>query len=162
MNPKIKSFFINPWTIGIGCAIIPLFPITFFWNGLENLLICKIEIPIWGLILLTITTNCLGILGFWLITQYKDKKSKSSNFKYLEYIEDTINGAYYRWQYKYYNNIYLPCDVKMYCLKDKCLVVDDFCPVCKFIYIRENEDSQDELIAIIRYRIESKYGIMQV
>ena len=126
---KIKKFFKNPWTIGIGTAVFS-FLLTVFYdlikqkpilstienifnaigNGIWSFL--NFDLKIWWILI----GVAIVILALWLYSKYLDTKKETPPL-FLEYTKDEILDFKWEWEW-----------VKNYSGKYE---AQNICPICK-------------------------------
>lgn len=171
MNQKIKVILKNPWVISAVFFVLSTIPIAYFWNVvitffnlLWDSIIEKTEVPNWVLISLPMAGIALTIAVLRIITIYNKRKDQNQKTAYLEYTEDTFGTTYYRWTYiANSQNTFIPHNIRGCCKKCKCMLINGgYCPMCKTRTVIVNEHSQIALNALIRHKIDLKYGIILV
>ena len=155
---KIWLLFFLPVIIGL--LINWLTPInipgaiwkTIVWFG--DLFVIKINLPIWGIILLMFTIPLLiGVILFLQRT--------SSTVTYLAYTSDTFFGISWHWSYDggnvYDEDIIPRCPSCKTLLQPSNMVVNEFILVCSHCgFQKEFEYSYDELLNRVKKEIDRK------
>ena len=165
-----NSFWKNPWTVGTGTAILSVILLRFIdysantkilygiWSFIKKIGLWfnrQYESPFWFLILIFVSGGLLLLAILFLkFSVTSDKQQSSNEPSFLNYVSDTFEGVFYRWEYiKNYDGKYLITNFTAYCPTDKCILYYNECQIChKHFY---NLKANDELEILVRHRVEN-------
>lgn len=113
-NSKIKKFFLNPWTVGIGVAIFSFILtiigdvvkgekllstfiaiVTWLWNAILSFL--TFDLKVWWVLL-----GVIALFFFlWIYSKISDlKESVNTEPKFVQYTQDYLLGFKWEWTWE--------------------------------------------------------------
>ncbi len=173
---KIKKFFKNPWTIGIGTAVFS-FLLTVFYdlikqkpilstienifkaigNGIWSFL--NFDLKIWWILI----GVAIVILALWLYSKYLDTKKETPPL-FLEYTQDEILDLKWKWEWrKNYLGEYEAFNIHSICKKCDTPLVQEYRGVKYLKCLRCNEEyptlypNIDHVKMMIHDNVKRKY-----
>ncbi|MBG6130721.1 MULTISPECIES: hypothetical protein [unclassified Aquimarina] len=179
-----KKFLNNTWVVRIGGSIIAalglrlidlIFIDNLLWDKTKRLFSVLIDffntnysVKLYWLVLIPILFVITILLIFYLISLFIGNNNDSNQRKgypdWVNYNQDVFNGIQYRWRYNFFGSSYQIKNLKSYCNKCSCLLIDNKCPNCKKRYGYSLNTSSDgcllrpleEIEALIFHRIDNK------
>ena len=156
---KIKKFFLNPWTVGIGVAIFGFF-LTIVGDVVTGEKIFSTFVTgvrwAWKVILSFLTFDLkvcwvlLGIgvviLGLWIYSKVLDaKKIEPHEPPFLSYTQDDILGHRFEWEWKKdYSGKYGAENIRPICTKCGTPLVHEYIGLYKFKCLRCDKHYQKQ------------------
>lgn len=138
---KVKKFFLNPWTVGIGVALFGFLltiigdvvtgekifstlvtGLRWLWNSILSFL--NYNLKVWWVLI----GICVFALGLWLYSKILDTKEPEVHIPpFLEYTQDYILGYKWEWTWgKDYYDKYSVENLHPICMKCETPLCDDY------------------------------------
>lgn len=157
-----KSFWSNPWTIGIGTTVLATFILKLIdviadttilssiWHGIK--LFSNLNIKVWWVLILLVALFLIGLI----LSRIPVKESIQEQ-RWLQFTQMKYKDILVKWNYqKLYGNNYEINGYKFCCPKDGCELHYDRCPVCHAYYSAGNIDIS-EVQKVILHKIDTEY-----
>lgn len=165
----MREFLKNPWTIGIGTAILSVILLRILdkiaytkslfglWGITKGIILFfdkKYVVSLWFLILISFSVFLFFVLYFYLKSLLSKEIKNSNEPFFLNYTSDNFDGVLYKWRYfKNYNDKYSSTDYVAYCPKDNCILLHNTCSICHKYFSHIHNNSKLEVL--IGYKIEN-------
>lgn len=156
-----KSFWSNPWTIGIGTTVLATFVLKLvdgiadtkilssIWRGI--ILFLNLNIRVWWILILLIAVVLTGLILSKIQVKESAQEQRWLQFRQMKYKDILI-----KWNYqKLYGNNYEINGIKFCCPKDGCELHYN-CPVCHSFYSTNSIDIS-EVQKVIIHKIDTEF-----
>lgn len=165
----MRKFLKNPWTIGIGTAILSVILMRILdkiadtkllfglWNIIKKIILFfdkKYVVSLWFLILISFSVFLIFVLYFYLKSLLSKEIEEINDPNFLNYTSDNFDGVLYKWGYfKNYDDKYSSTDYVAYCPKDNCILLHNRCSICDKYFTEIH--SKSKLEVLIGHKIEN-------
>ncbi|WP_343705892.1 hypothetical protein [Flavobacterium sp.] len=164
----MKNFLKNPWTIGIGTAILSVILMRILdkiadtkllfglWTIIKKIILFfdkKYVVSLWFLILISFSAFLIVVLYFYLKSLFSNEKENINDPFFLNYTSDNFDGVLYKWRYFKNYDKYSSTDYMAYCPKDNCILLHNRCSICGTYFTNIHDNSK--LAVLIGHKIEN-------
>jgi len=156
-DSKVKKFFLNPWTVGIGVAIfsflltivgdvikkekiLSTFVVIVNWSWNTILSFLTFDLKVWWILI----GIAVIILGLWIYSKALDAKgSVPQEPPFLSYTQDDILGYRFEWEWKKdYSGKYGAENIRPICTKCGTPLVREYRGMSRFKCLRCDKQYQ--------------------